>query len=76
VVAAMPIFSALQTHLARSSLGRSFHAAVDAYHHRIVDAIVAGDAEAAGSEMKAHLDYLVPYYENVWRDARRVASRA
>jgi DNA-binding FadR family transcriptional regulator len=70
-IAAQPVFSALQTHLARSQLGRRFHVEIHRHHHRIVGAIEAGDAGAAGSEMQLHLEFLVPFYEKAWRDVRR-----
>lgn len=74
VIAAQPIFTVLQTNLARSALGRSFHTSINQQHRRIVEAIDAGDADAAESEMRSHLDFLVPYYEHAWRNVRRAAS--
>jgi DNA-binding FadR family transcriptional regulator len=70
-IAAQPVFSALQTHLARSQLGRRFHVEIHRHHIRIVEAIHAGDGDAAGSEMQSHLEFLVPFYEKAWRDVRQ-----
>ena len=74
-IAAQPVFSALQTKLARSTLGRRFHREINSHHRRITAAIVAGDAERAGDEMQCHLAFLVPFYERAWRDLRRDGSR-
>ena len=70
-IAAQPVFSTLGTHLARSTLGRRFHAAINEQHVRIADAIEAADADAAGKEMQRHLEFLVPFYEKAWRDLKR-----
>ncbi len=69
-IAAQPVFSALQTSLSRSGLPRVFHRSIHAHHARIVEAVEAGDEGAAGSEMHAHLAFLVPYYEKAWKAAR------
>ncbi len=69
-MAAQPIFSVLQRNLARSTLGRRFHRAINEHHRAIAAAIEVGDAEAAGGEMHAHLEYLRPYYEKAWRRQR------
>jgi DNA-binding GntR family transcriptional regulator len=69
-IAAQPVFSALQTSLSRSGLPRVFHRSIHAHHARIVEAVEAGDEAAAGSEMHAHLSFLVPYYEKAWKAAR------
>jgi DNA-binding FadR family transcriptional regulator len=69
-IAAQPIFAVLQRKLARSKLGRPFHRAINDQHRTIAAAIEAGDAEGAGDEMHAHLEYLRPYYEQAWRRAR------
>jgi DNA-binding FadR family transcriptional regulator len=73
VVSAQPIFSVLQTHLARSVLGQRFHGAIHEHHHRILAAVDAGDADRAASEMHDHLAFLRPYYEKAWK---RTAPRA
>lgn len=70
-IAAQPVFSALQTSLSRSLLGRRFHRGIHEQHGRIAEAIEAGDEAAAGDEMRDHLHYLVPFYEKAWRDLRR-----
>jgi len=69
-IAAQPIFAVLQRNLARSKLGTRFHRAINEQHRSIAAAIGAGDAEAAGGEMYAHLEFLRPYYEQAWRRAR------
>jgi DNA-binding FadR family transcriptional regulator len=66
-VSAQPIFTVLQTHLARSTLSRSFHTSIHAHHLRILEAVEAGDADAAASEMHDHLGFLRPYYERAWK---------
>ena len=69
-IAAQPVFAVLQRNLARSKLGVSFHRTINEHHRVIAAAIEAGDADAAGGEMHAHLEYLRPYYERAWRSAR------
>jgi DNA-binding FadR family transcriptional regulator len=66
-IAAQPIFGVLQRNLARTKLGQRFHRAINEQHRSIADAIEAGDAGAAAAEMRAHLEYLRPYYERAWR---------
>jgi GntR family transcriptional regulator, transcriptional repressor for pyruvate dehydrogenase complex len=66
-----PVFSVLQTNLARSTLGARFHRSIHQHHLRITEAIEAGDVDAAGEEMQAHLEFLRPAYEKAWK---RVAS--
>ena len=46
---------------------RGSTAAINDQHRSIAAAIEAGDADAAGGEMHAHLEYLRPYYERAWR---------
>lgn len=70
-IAAQPVFSTLQTHLARSALGKRFHRDIHRHHERILAAVAAGDADTAGSEMQGHLEYLVPFYEKAWRSLSR-----
>jgi len=67
VIAAEPIFGVLQRNLARTKLGPRFHRAINEQHRTIADAIEAGDADAAGDEMHAHLEFLRPYYERAWQ---------
>ena len=73
VVSAQPIFSVLQTHLARSALGARFHRSIHEHHRRILAAVEAGDGDLAAAEMHDHLAFLRPYYEKAWR--RSVAGR-
>jgi DNA-binding FadR family transcriptional regulator len=68
-VSAQPIFSVLQSSLARSTLGRRFHTAIHEHHHRIIEAVEAGDGDAAGAEMHDHLQFLRPFYEKAWRQS-------
>lgn len=75
-IAAQPIFTVLQTKLARSALGRRFHGPVADHHRAIAAAIEGGDARAAEREMRAHLEFLRPFYEKTWRDAVRARERA
>jgi DNA-binding FadR family transcriptional regulator len=72
-IAAQPVFSALQSALARSLLGNRFHQGVHEQHVRIVEAIEAADESAAEAEMIGHLEFLVPFYEKAWRDETRGA---
>jgi DNA-binding FadR family transcriptional regulator len=67
-IAAQPIFAVLQTRLARSRLGRTFHRAINDHHREIAAAVESGDETVAGEAMYAHLVYLRPYYEQAWRD--------
>ena len=73
-IAAQPVFSTLSTHLARSTLGKSYYRAIHRHHESILEAVAAGDADAAASEMQSHLEYLVPYYEKAWRSLGRRRS--
>jgi DNA-binding FadR family transcriptional regulator len=76
VVSAQPIFSVLQTNLARSALGRRFHRSIHAHHHLIIEAVAAGDADAAAAEMHDHLAFLRPYYEKAWKSTAGARTRA
>lgn len=69
-IAAQPVFAVLQRNLARSKLGAQFHRTINEHHRAIAAAIEAGDGDAAGGEMHAHLEFLRPYYERAWRRAR------
>ena len=75
-IAAQPVFSTLQTHLARSVLGRRFHREIHRHHVLIADAVEAGRADLAAGHMERHLEFLVPYYEKAWRDLDRARPRA
>jgi GntR family transcriptional repressor for pyruvate dehydrogenase complex len=66
-IAAQPVFSVLQTHLARSRLGGRFHRAINEHHRAIAAAIEAGEPAAAEQRMRAHLQFLRPFYERAWR---------
>lgn len=68
-VSAQPIFSVLQANLARSTLGRRFHRAIHAHHHRIIEAVEAADPDAAAVEMHDHLVFLRPFYEQAWKQS-------
>jgi DNA-binding FadR family transcriptional regulator len=76
MMAAQPLFSILQTNLARSSLGSRFHRGINDQHRAIVAAIDGADAKAAEREMRLHLEYLRPHYERTWRYAVRLAEHA
>ena len=73
-IATQPIFSVLQTSLARSPLQPSVHRRIADDHPRILHAVQAGDANAAGEEMRQHLEYLRPQYERSWRYALERAA--
>jgi len=74
-VAAQPVFTVLQTNLARSSLGRRFHRSINDQHRAIAAAIEAGDAGRAEQEMRSHLEFLRPFYEKAWRHAVTAVER-
>jgi GntR family transcriptional repressor for pyruvate dehydrogenase complex len=69
-IAAQPIFSVLQTHLTRSTIGSRFHQRIAEDHRSLIAAVEAGDEQAADEEMRAHLAFLRPMYEKAWRYAR------
>jgi DNA-binding FadR family transcriptional regulator len=71
MIAAGPIFTVLQTHLRRSTLGEDFHTCVNRDHRAILAAIESGDPEAAAEQTHEHLAYLRPMYERAWRYRRR-----
>ncbi|MGH3039040.1 MAG: FadR/GntR family transcriptional regulator, partial [Gaiellaceae bacterium] len=75
-IATQPVFTVLQTHLARSTLGRSFHSAINEHHRAILAAIADGDADGAAEQMHSHLEYLRPAYERAWRHAVAMRKRA
>ena len=75
-VSALPVFTVLQTGLARSSLSAAFDRRIDADHRAIADAIARRDEDGAGEAMAAHLAYLRPHYRRVWRAAQRERARA
>jgi DNA-binding FadR family transcriptional regulator len=74
-IAALPVFSVLQTRLARSQLGDAWHRDVSAQHSDIVSAIETGDGGAAATLMREHLAFIRPSYEAVWLDAVEPRTR-
>lgn len=70
-IAAQPVFSVLQTNLARATIGRSVHQRINEDHRSIARAIELGDTEAVDQEMRAHLEFLRPHYQRAWRHAHR-----
>jgi GntR family transcriptional repressor for pyruvate dehydrogenase complex len=70
-IAAQPVFSVLQTNLARCTLGRSVHRHINEDHRKIADAIRSGDPDAAETEMHEHLAFLRPVYERAWKHGRK-----
>jgi len=75
LVAAQPIFSVLQTNLARSELGEQFHQMINDDHTEIAAAIDRRDGDAAASLMHDHLTHLRPYYERLWPHAKRATGQ-
>ncbi len=66
-IAAQPIFSILQTNLSRETLSPRFPGRVNDDHRAILEAIEAGDGDAAAEEMRKHLVYLSRTYKSMWR---------
>jgi GntR family transcriptional repressor for pyruvate dehydrogenase complex len=75
-IAAQPVFSVLQTHLKRSTLGRRFHTRVNEDHRALVASVEAADEAGTAELMSAHLAFLRPMYEKAWRYERRAPTRA
>jgi DNA-binding FadR family transcriptional regulator len=73
LIAAQPIFSVLQTNLARARLGEEFHRTINQHHREIADAIERQDGDAAEELMRLHLRHIQPYYERAWKHAKREA---
>ena len=67
-IAAQPIFAILQTHLARSRLGRELPPGDQRASSRDRGGDRGGDERAAGERMFEHLEFLRPYYEQAWRE--------
>jgi GntR family transcriptional regulator, transcriptional repressor for pyruvate dehydrogenase complex len=65
-IAAQPVFSILQTNLRRSPLAKRFPVRVNDDHGIILQAIEAGDADAAGEAMTRHMAYLRRTYQRMW----------
>ncbi len=76
MMAAQPLFTILQTSLARSSLGARFHRGINEQHRAIAGAIATRDPRRAEREMRSHLEFLRPHYERTWRYAMRAAEQA
>jgi DNA-binding FadR family transcriptional regulator len=68
-IAALPVFSVLQTSLARTELSERWHEDVSHQHADIAEAIDAGDGDAAATLMGEHLAFIRPSYEAIWRHA-------
>ena len=68
-ISALPLFSVLQTNLARSELTEKWHRDVSNHHAEIADAIEAAEADVAADLMRQHLLFLRPSYERIWRHA-------
>ena len=66
-IAAQPVFSVLQTRLRREQMPDSFARRLDDDHRAILEAIEAGDSDAAGEEMRKHIEYLSGVYQDMWR---------
>jgi len=69
-IAVQPVFVVLQRNLQRSALSDKVHKAINDDHQRITGAISVGDALLAEREMRAHLAFLRPFYENIWRNSQ------
>jgi DNA-binding FadR family transcriptional regulator len=67
MISAQPIFSVLQTRLARTGLTQEFHEAIRQQHIAIAAAIADGAGDEAANLMHEHLLFLRPYYEQAWR---------
>ena len=68
-LSALPVFSVLQTNLARGELTEKWNRDVSKQHGEITDAIDSGDADAAAALMESHLAFIRPSYERIWRHA-------
>ena len=66
-IAAQPVFSVLQTRLRRERMTDDFARRLDEDHRAILAAIEAGDSDAAGEEMRKHIEYLSRFYKSMWR---------
>jgi DNA-binding FadR family transcriptional regulator len=70
-IAAQPVFSVLQTNLARDAMSQRFAKRINDDHRAILEAIEDGDSEAAGDQMLRHLTYLSRTYQKMWRQSGR-----
>ena len=64
-IAAQPVFSILQTNLRRTTLPTRFPLQINDDHRVILQAIEAGDADAAGEAMRHHMAYLRGTYQRM-----------
>ncbi|UGS39143.1 Putative L-lactate dehydrogenase operon regulatory protein [Capillimicrobium parvum] len=71
-IAAQPVFSVLQTNLARDAMSQRFAKRINEDHRAILAAIEDGDAEAAAEQMQRHLAYLSRTYQKMWRQSTGV----
>ena len=74
-IAAQPVFSALQTSLARSALGRRFHARDPRAARADRRGDRAGDGDAAGDRDARPPRVPGPFYERAWRGGSLNALR-
>jgi DNA-binding FadR family transcriptional regulator len=70
-LSALPLFTVLQTNLARTNVPARFHKQIAEDHRLLHQAIEEQDEDAAESRMIDHLQFLRPYYEQIWKYARR-----
>lgn len=73
-ISARPIFTVLQTRLVRETLGTDFHATLNHQHRDIAEAVEQGNSDRAGELMHAHLQWLRPQHEKVWRRERKLST--
>jgi len=64
-VMTLPVFRVLQTRFLRDMAPQDFWRRVDQEHHRIAEAIAAGDADLAAEEMSEHLHHLRQTYGRI-----------
>ena len=76
VIACQPIFTVLATNLVRGSLPRTFRLAINEQHREIAALVESGDGDGSGEAMQAHLGFLRPYYEKVWKHAVKAKPEA
>jgi DNA-binding GntR family transcriptional regulator len=64
---ALPVLTMLQKDLKPSVPLPDFHATLVSHHREIADAIAESDPHLAEEQMRNHLDWLRPFYEQAWR---------
>ncbi|MER7005918.1 GntR family transcriptional regulator [Dactylosporangium sp. NPDC000555] len=69
-IVAIPIFQVMTARLDREDVPATFWRQVEADHLAIYNAIAAGDAGAAESHMRAHLERIRPTYMEIDRGAK------